>query len=224
MNHYFKIYDTNGLKVKLTLSILCLILIYSVFNPGTLNYLESIKSQYRLISIDNLYDYTVPLLSSLIIFFVFYNDYKNSTYKFYMFLNKYKFNYAMLYRYLMYTFLFCLGSFISGLFYYRNVGFFSVVNILLSLRFIPNIFFLSSLLLFMTSVTKNNYFGLFVTLTFFTGDLLSGGRLFKIVSIGAHSNNFYYINSPEYYFFNRIILIFFAIVFIYFACKNRNIK
>ncbi len=83
MNHYFKIYDTNGLKVKLTLSILCLILIYSVFNPATLNYLESIKSQYRLISIDNLYDYTVPLLSSLIIFFVFYNDYKNSTYKFY---------------------------------------------------------------------------------------------------------------------------------------------
>ncbi|MFS1519478.1 hypothetical protein V1503_23925 [Bacillus sp. SCS-151] len=223
-DHYFKIYDTNGLKIKLTFCIITLILIFSVFNPVTSDYLISIKNQYKLISIDNLFDYTIPLLSSFIIFIVFYNDYKDSAYKYLMFLNKNKFNYVMLKRYLIYTIVFCIGTFISGVFYYRNISFLDTTNLLLSLRFIPNILFLSSFLLCMTSLTKNNYFGLLITLTYFSGDLLSGGRLFYIFSIGAHSNNYYYIISPEYYFLNRIILILLTVTFIYLSCKNRIIK
>ena len=222
--HYFKIYDIRGVKIKLTLSILLIIFIYSLLNPAISGYLSSIKEQIALKSVDQLFDYTIPLLSALVIFLVFYNDYKNYTYQFYMFLNKRKFNDLMFIRYWIYILIFCLGSFIIGLFYYRNMGFLNLTDIWLSIRFIPNILFLSSFLLCMISLTKNAYFGLFMTLTYFIGDLLSDARLFKIFSLGANTNNFLYNTSLTYYLANRLILVVLSIVFLYLACRNRRIR
>jgi hypothetical protein len=218
--HFFKIYDVKRVKFTITIAVLCLLLIWSIFNPVTADYMASIQAKYLLHSVDNLFDYTVPLLSTLIVYFVFFNDYKNKTYEFLAFYNKYDFNYIIFYRWIFYVLLFCVGSFIAALFYYRNVSFLDGTSLLLSLRFLPNIFFLSSMFLFITTFTKNNYAGLFTTIAYFTLDLFSAGRLFKIFSMGANANNFYYTFSPTYYLLNRLLISILSIGFVYLACKK----
>lgn len=218
--HFFKIYDVKRSKFITSIAILCIIFLWSIFNPVTSDYIPSLKAEYSLRSIDNIFDYTVPLLCTLIICLVFFNDYKNKTHEFLAFYNKYDFNYIIFYRWILYVLLFCIGAFISASVYYRNVSFLDGTSLLLSLRFIPNILFLSSMYLFLTTLTKNNYIGLFATITYFTLDLLSGGRLFKVFSIGAHANNFYYTISPTYYLVNRLLITVLSITFLFFACKK----
>ena len=136
------------------------------------------------------------------------------------FYNSESFNYIMFYRWFFYVSLFSLGSFITGIFYFRYTSFFDLTAILLSLRFLPNILFLSSLILFVTVITKNSYAGLFVTLSYVLFDYLSSARMFKYLSLGVHSNNFYYTISPFYYFINRLIIILLSIFLLFISCKK----
>lgn len=166
--------------------------------------------------------YTFPLLASLIICLAFFNDYKDKTYKYLSYYHPNKINYMILLRWGIYTSLFCVGSFISGIFYYRNIAFLDMTSFLLSIRFIPNILFLSSFILCTTVLTKNSYNGLFITLTYFILDLLSTGRLFKLFSIGANSANFHYTISPQYYLMNRVLLCLCSIIFLFLA-SDKNV-
>lgn len=218
--HFFKIYDVKGRKMKLSGIVLFVLFIWTMINPAPSDYMASIKAKYMLHSTDNVFDYTVPLISAFMICLVFFNDYKNKTHEFLSFYNPYHFNYLVFYRWFMYVSIFSAGAFICGIFYYRHVAFMDGTSLLLSIRFLPNIFFLSALILCITALTKNNYTGLFVMLSYCIVDLLSGGRLFKIFSIGAHANNFYYSISPVYYIVNRIVITLIGTVLIYVGCKK----
>ncbi|MGM7634430.1 hypothetical protein [Bacillus sp. Hm123] len=210
----------NGRKFKLALYCLIGFFIYSFFVPAPVDYLIRTQEKSSLISIESVFDYTLPLFASLMIFYVFLEDYKGRIYEILAFYNPRKRNKIMLYRWSFFVSLFMIGSFICALFYYRNISFIDLTSILLSIRFLPNILFLSSLLLVTIVLTKNNFVGLFVTLSYCAVDFLSAGRMFKIFSIGAHTNNFYYAHSPQYYFVNRCIILSLSILFMYIATKK----
>lgn len=218
-NNYFKIYDVKEKKVKFTCLILLLMFIISLISPAPSSYLNSIAIGYKLKSCDNLYDYIIPLISAFTIIYVFYQDYSIGMYELITFYNRNKFNYIVLYRWLIYSLAFSFGSFVTGLIYYRNISFLDIKNLLLSARFIPNILFLCSLVLLIMTVFKNVYAAILILTSYYSIDLLSSGSMFKIFSIGANTNNFYYTISPEYYILNRLILIFFSCVFVFISCK-----
>lgn len=216
--HFFKIYDVQAKYVYLSILILLAIFIYSLLQPVYSNYFASIKAEYKLFSIERIYDYILPLLSSFMICLVFFRDYKDKTYQFFAFFQPYKFNYTMFFRWIFYVSIFCLGSFVSCIFYFRHVAFLDGTSFLLSIRYLPNILFLSALMLFVTVMTKNSYNGLFITILYYIWDILFPGRFFKIFAIGAHSANFYYTVSPEYYYMNRLVITLMAMILFLLSC------
>src|SRR5689334_11874202 len=117
-NNYYTIYDVKGKILKISFCILFLLLLLSIFAPAPIEYLTMSKEGYKLISVDNIYDYTVPMISCCIIAYAFFNDYKNNTHELITFLNGYKFNYIIFCRWLLYTSTFVIGSFITALMYY----------------------------------------------------------------------------------------------------------
>lgn len=153
------------------------------------------------------------------IIYVFYKDYTTEIYKLIIFYNRNTINYILCFRWLFYVLIFSIGSFITGLLYYRNISFLDMTNIFLSIRFIPNILFLSSLVLLIMTVLKNVYAAILILTSYSSVDFLSGGSIFKIFSIGAHANNFYYAISPLYYIINRIVLILLSCIFVFVSCK-----
>lgn len=218
-DHFFKIYDVNKQRTIGSLLILFVFLMISIFLPAPSNYLNAIALEFSLHSVDSLYDYTLPLVAAFIIFFTFNEDYKNNTYELLKFYNSSSFNYIMFYRWLFYVSHFSLGSFVTGLIYYRFASFFDLTGLLLSLRFIPNILFLCSLILFVIVLTKNSYIGLFIMLSYFAADLISSARMFIFLSLGANSNNFYYSTSPQYYLINRLVLVLLSFFLFYLSCR-----
>ncbi|MBN1069508.1 hypothetical protein DVW02_16235 [Clostridium botulinum] len=218
-NNYFKIYDVKQKKLKFTGLILLLMFIISLISPAPSNYLHFIKIGYKLKSCDNLYDYTIPLISGFTIIYVFYEDYSSRMSELITFYNRNKFNYIVLYRWLIYSLAFSFGSFVNGLIYYRYVSFLDINSLLLSARFIPNILFLCSLVLLIMTVFKNACAAILILTSYYCIDLLSASFIFKIFSIGANASNFYYTISPEYYILNRLILIFLSCIFVFISCK-----
>ncbi|KGM95636.1 hypothetical protein Z968_08650 [Clostridium novyi A str. 4552] len=69
------------------------------------------------------------------------------------------------------------------------------------------------------TVLKNVYAAILILTSYSFVDFLSGGAIFKIFSIGAHANNFYYTISPLYYIINRIVLILLSCIFVFISCK-----
>lgn len=218
--HFFDIFDPKGKKTKITLVIIAMMLVQSIVNKVPLDYLEGMKQGISSIGMDGLFDYTIPLAAALMICYTFFEDYKNKRYELLAFYSHAKFNYIMLYRWFFFVSLFCAGSFVSGLFYYRSVSFIDLTNVLLSIRYIPNILFLCAFVLFITVFTKNSYASLLMMLTYFVIDMLSSARVFKFLSMGTNANNWYYSSSPEYYFINRISLVVLSIILVYVACKR----
>lgn len=214
-NNYYTIYDVKGRLLKTSFGILFLLLLISIFDPAPMEYLAMSAEKYNLISVDKLYDYTIPMISCCIIAYAFYNDYKNNTHELITFFNGYKFNYIVFCRWLLYTSIFVIGSFITAVMYYRTVSFLDSRNIILALRFVPNIIFLTSIMLLITTGTKSIYAGIFITTAYTFCDYLSSGELFKILSIGANSYNFYYTISHEYYIINRLLILAIGIINIY---------
>lgn len=221
-NNYANIYDVKNRKLILVYLILFIFLINSIFFPVPNGYLKSVSIGYKLKSIDNVYDYILPLCSAFTIIYAFFNDYSSSTYQMIIFLNRNKYNYIVLYRWLLYVATFCIGSVITGMIYYRNISFLNLTNLLLSVRFIPNILFLSSLVLLMATLFKNIYLAVLTLASYYCVDLFSSGHIFKLLSIGAHANNFYYNISPEYYFLNRILLLGLSSIFLFVSCKSSS--
>lgn len=218
-NNYYAIYDVKGRILKASFGIIFLLLLLSIFDPAPMEYLAMSSEGYKLISVDNMYDYTIPMISCCIIAYAFYNDYKNNTNELITFFNSYKFNYIVFCRWLLYTSIFVIGSFITALMYYRTVSFLDSRNIILALRFIPNIIFLTSIILIITTGTKSIYAGIFITTAYTACDYLSSGQLFKILSIGGNTYNFYYTISPEYYIINRLLILSIGIINVYIAGK-----
>ena len=223
-NNYFKIYDINGRKLILSILIILITFIKTIVNPVPASYIIQIKNQFKLQGFDIFFEYIIPLLTLIVIIYVFFYDYKDETYKMIEFYNKGNFNYIMIFRFIIPIGIITLGSFISGLFYYREISFLDIKNILLSIRFIPNIIFISSLFLFITSITKNIYAGILTSSTYIIIDYFSSGHMFKILSIGANMNNFYYCYSPLYYFINRVLIILLGILFLLISYKKTKIN
>lgn len=218
-NNYYKIYDIKKHKLTISYSILFIVLLNAIFSPAPSNYLQSISQGYHLVSCDMIYEYTLPLISAFFMIYVFYKDYTTKIYELIAFYNRKTFNYILFFRWLIYSLTFSLGSFITGLIYYRDVSFFSITNILLSIRFIPNILFLSSLVLVVMCFFKNVYAAILVLTSYYCIDLLSSGSMFKVFSLGAHTNNFYYGISSQYYILNRLIFISLSCIFVFISCK-----
>lgn len=218
-DNYNNIYDVKKRKLYLTLFILLMVLLKSIFQPAPATYLQSVSIGYKLKSVDNLYDYFIPLSSAFIIIYAFFEDYNSNAYEMITFLNRKNFNYTMLYRWSMYISIFCLGSFVSGLIYYRSLSFLDINNVLLSIRFIPNILFLSSMVLLVTTLFKNIYAAILALTSYYCIDFLSSANIFKVLALGVHSNNFYYVISPEYYFGNRLLLTILSFIFLFISCK-----
>ncbi|ALB44133.1 hypothetical protein [Clostridium beijerinckii] len=216
-NNYYTIYDIKGKIIKFSFGILFLFLLISIYNPAPMEYMSLLSQKYKLVSVDNIYDYTIPMISCCIIAYAFYNDYKDNTHELITFFSGHKFNYILFCRWFLYTGIFLVGSFITALMYYRTVYFGGVQGILLALRSTPNIIFLTSAILLITTGTKSIYAGIFITTAYTICDYLSFGELFKILSIGANSYNFYYIISPGYYIANRLLILSIGIVNIYIA-------
>lgn len=213
-------YDYNKTSAKFVLLITCLYLILGMIAPAPSAYLSSIKAGYSLFSVDNLYDYTFPMISVLIIFFAFLKDYTNNRWELFTFYNASNFNYNMLFRWGYFVFMCSLSSFGTAAFYYRFVSFLDLQSLLLSLRFIPNILFLTSLLLLIIVLTKNCYTALFMVGGYILLDLLSSGRMFNLFTVGVHSSNYYYLDSPTNYLINRVLFVFLSILFVFIACKK----
>lgn len=217
---FMNVYDPEKRKFLITFLLLALLLLISIVSPAAGDYIELLQGGGKLKGIDNLYDYTVPLISSLLIFYVFFNDYQNDNYEILTFYSNRTFNLIVFKRWLMYIFPIVLGSFLAGMIYFRQVAFLNLDSLLLSLRFVPNILFLTALLLCVMVFTKSSYTGLFVTLIYYIVDFMTDSRMFKIFSIGANSNNFYYSFSPEYYYLNRFVILTLGLVFLFLACKR----
>ncbi|KOC31253.1 hypothetical protein ADU81_14050 [Clostridium botulinum] len=218
-NNYFKIFDVKKYKLKISCLILLILLINAMLSKVPYNYLQMIARSHKLDGFDNLYDYTIPIISSFMIIYVFYKDYTTEIYKLLTFYNRNTINYILLFRWLFYVLIFSIGSFVTGLIYYSNVSFLDITSLYLSIRFIPNILFLSSLVLLIMTVFKNVYAAILLLTSYSCVDYLSGGSIFKIFSIGAHANNFYYTISPLYYIINRIVLILLSCIFVFVSCK-----
>ncbi|SFC40083.1 hypothetical protein [Clostridium uliginosum] len=218
-NNYFKIYDVNGKLIKISFITLFLLLLISIFNPAPVEYLSMISNRMVPSSVDMMYDYTIPIICCSIVVYAFYDDYKDNTHELITFLNYNKFNYIVFIRWLIYVSIFIVGSFITALIYYRAISFLDLKNVVLSLRFIPNLIFLTSLILLITTSTKNIYAAMFLTLSYIMCDYLSSSHLFKIFSLGANTNNFYYKISPIYYMVNRILLLIIGVLNVYISGK-----
>lgn len=218
--NFMNFYEANNYKMKFIIIITILYILKGIISPAPGDYLLSLQAKYLLHGIDNLYDYTLPMIGVLLIFFVFLPDYTQKRWELISFYNAAKFNYIMFFRWCYFVGMLSLSSFITAAYYYRHVSFLDFQSLLLALRFIPNILFLASLLLLVIVLTKNCYSALFITTIYFLADFLSSARIFKWFSLGVHSNNFYYSNSPTYYLINRLLLIVLSVLFVYIACKK----
>ncbi len=219
LKNHFKIFDVKKKFIYITIFMVAIIFLLSLFSPIPYNYLDSLAIGYKLKSLDNLYDYFIPFFSSLIIIYIFFNDYNTNTYKILAFLNRRNFNYLIFYRWILYVSILCISTFLTGLIHYRSVSFLDIPNITFSIRFLPHTLFLTSLVLLSACITKNIYASILVLSTYYCIDFFSSGYVFKIFSIGFNSNNIYYTSSPEYYLFNRVLLTFTSFIFVYISCK-----
>lgn len=222
--NYFNIYDIKGKKIKLSIILIILTFIKSLKDPVPYFYIVQIKNQFKFKGFDRMFEYGIPLIALFIIIYVFFEDYKDKTYNMIEFYNIGKFNHIMFFRFIFPIGIIMSGSFISGLIYYRNISFLNLNNILLSIRFTPNILFVCSLFLFITATSKNVYAGIATTTTYMIIDYFSNGNFFKILSIGTNMNNSYYCNSPMYYFTNRIIIILLSVMFLLLSCKKNRLS
>lgn len=215
-----RVFDKGHKKLITTYAIVSALLIIVIFLPVRSDYLPLIRGGGQLTLSDSLYDYVVPLATALLLFWVLFHDYKNNVYELLTFYTNRRWNVMLFRRVMTYVVPMTIGSFVTGLIYFRNVSFLDVDHVLLSLRYVPNVLFVSALLLAVTVYAKNSYAGLFVVLTYVATDFLSGSRLFSIVSLGANANNFYYAISPEYYMLNRVTLFCASVGLFYVACKR----
>lgn len=214
------IYDKGNRKLIITYIALVLLLVIAIMSPPSTDYLAAIQEGGKPKGIDNLYDYFIPVLAVIIICYAFFNDYQHNIYKILTFYTHRTFNFLLLRRFFRYIMPLTIGSFLTGIVYFRHISFLDIDSVLLSLRFVPNLLFLSALLLCITVYSKNSFMGLFVTLTYVLIDFLSDSRIFDLLSIGANSNNFFYSFSPEYYYLNRALILFLSILFIFLAGKR----
>lgn len=219
LKNYFKIFDFKGKKLKITFLLLVILLYKSIFTPVKPEYLQLIKSR-SIVNVDIVYDYIVPLVLALTICYIFYSDYKNKEYELLTFYNKGNINYNVFYKWLIHILLYILGSFVTGIIYYRTVSFFDKINLLLSLRFIPSLVFVCSLSLFLIIYIKKINIVIYILILYCVLDYLFLGKIGYCFSMGANINNFYYKISPQFFFINRMSLLIISIVLVYIACKK----
>lgn len=205
------IYDIQLKGFYIAITIQIVLFIYSFFIFVDPNYLQNRRQGTAQLSVDNFFDYSIPLISLLLLFFVFQEDFKGGKYRYYLFFETGKWQKELSLRYLLYIGICILGSIITSLLYYSNVHMTFFNHLIVSLRAIPNILILAAFLLFFTTLTKKIYVGLFISLLYVIGDYLSDARFFSLFSLGANSFNFIHTYSAIYYYLNRIILLLFSI-------------
>lgn len=210
-NRFFQslrtIYDPQLRYLSLTVVLQIILFIYSFFFYVDPSYLLYYRQGMRLISVDNFFDYSIPLLAFLVLFFVLHEDFKGEKNRFYLFFETGKWQKQLIIRYILYTGIFIIGAVVSSLIYFSGIQITLGERLFISLRAIPNILFLTALFIFFATLTKNIYSGLFIGLLYVIGDYLSAARFFTIYSFGANTFNFMNTYSTLYYYLNRIVLL-----------------
>ena len=215
--HFFQIFDKKAKLTKISIGLLFLIYVYCVAFPVPNDIL---KDNGKFQSVDNLFDYAVPLLAALIIFYTFLPDYKDRVYSLFQFYVDKTYSSMIIFRWLAFVFTFSIGTLLSHMMYFRNLD---VQSVWMALARLPNIFMLCAVVLFFMHQFKNAYIGLFVMLAYYVFDYISAGRTLAYLSLGAHSNNFFHQYSPTFYIVNRIVLIMVSILLVLLACRKHPI-
>ncbi|KXH78358.1 hypothetical protein AU377_13270 [Sporosarcina sp. HYO08] len=218
--HFFTMFDHKGKLLKISIGLLFLLYIYCVVFPVPNEYINILKNYGKFQSIDNLFDYAVPLLAALVIFYAFLPDYKEKIYVFFQFYTDKTYSSMMICRWLTFVVTFSIGVLFSHMMYFRNVAFLDVQSVWMALAKLPNLFMLCAVVLFFMHQFKNAYIGLFVMLAYYVFDYISAGRTLAYLSLGAHSNNFYYQYSPTLYIVNRIVLVVVSIILLLLTCRK----
>lgn len=112
-----------------------------------------------------------------------------------------------------------LISIISSIASYRNVLTDFNSFLILMLRFIPPILYMNGLVLIILVFCKNVYISMSLVSMYITMDLLSSGRYPRIFTLYCNS---FYLKTPQYFYFNRILLFTLSIIFVLIACKRAS--
>lgn len=221
--HYFNVFDKKGRLFKVGFGVLALLYFYCVAFPVPNEYRGIIESGSKYQGVDNLFDYTVPLMGALFVFYSFLPDYKNKIHELFRFYGSGTYNSIILYRWLFLVGFFSIGTVASHMMYFRNLYFLEWQSVWMAVSKLPNLFMLCSIILFFMSQFKNAYIGLFVMLAYYVFDYISVGRTLAYMSLGAHSNNFYYEYSPTLYIVNRLVLVSISIILLLLASRKHSI-
>ena len=221
INNYFSVIDKKGWILKATLLFSLYIILSSI--PGLEFRDENILDINRTYEISdhlwatNTFDYTVPIIGSLIICWAFYKDYNSKVYQVMAFYNKGIFNKLVVFKWTLYTGILLVAVIISGIISYRefltNISFYFTLFI----RIIPPLLYLNSLVLFLLIYFKNVNIGIVVSIVYFLIDKISNGQHTKILTLYGGS---FYLNSPKLFYTNRILLLILSIIFTFLAFKR----
>lgn len=220
-NDFFNIYDPKARLLISCLVIMLLIICYTAIQHSTFaSFNDSQQDGGSQILETQLFDYIIPSIAAFVMFLHFYGDYQNNVHTMLAYLSPTAWHVMRLKRYCLYSSIFIVGSFVSALLYYREPTFLSIDNVLLSLSYLPNAFFLTTVYLMLTVLTKNAYPGFFVILSYVIGDYITDGRLFSIFTLGATTANILDTSLIKY-LINRLLLVGLGIVCLIIAIRKK---
>lgn len=225
LKNYTKVFDNNGKFLKLLLILMLVLILIGFFSVDFTYYIESLNPN-DVPPNDRLWNdrftlIIVPAISTLLLTFSFYNDYKDKSYRLMMFLNKGLINRSILYRFIGYLIIIVISQYISILLKYREV--ISGVDDMfhLAFRFIPPLLFLTTLGMAMLVTFKNIYSAVIGPISYLLIDIFTGGRLFRIFTM--YDMDYLILVHNEYYK-SKIILCIMTILFLFIIIRNSKLE
>lgn len=214
ITNYFKVIDKKGFILAVFLVLGALIIINALrYTPEIINvnYLD-INRYYNInghLWPAGTYDYIIPFISSVLLSFAFYNDYKNNAYEIMTFYNRHKINTLVCFKLFLYIGITIISVVIGVTVEYRELISCSSYYFILLIRVIPPIVFVSGITVFLIITFKNTSLPLAINFIYVLADVLSDGRVFKIFTL--HGNSFY-LSTVNLFYINRFLICIFGII------------
>lgn len=221
-NYYFSFIDKKGVILIVTVLVSIITIIYSIqtqINSTYMNILDihSIYDKGEPLWPNNIFDYGIPFIGSLIVCWSLYYDYSGNAYRIMTFYNKGRFNNIILMKYKIYVSILMFSTIIAVTIKYSIFLENSYFYFILLLRFITPILYISSIALIISVFSKNTNIAIAVNFIYIIIDMLSNGRYTKLLGIQGNSH---YLTSVELFYYNRSILLVLSVVFIILACRR----
>lgn len=219
---YKKKCGLNSIIIAFGIALILLGVYYVKINPLPLIDGIDINKNYAnggLLWSEPLLERDVPIFMIIVICFAFYEDYIGNAYEILTFYNKEKFNALVFSRWLVYTVIILFIA-LANVFIQYIYRIESILDVLvLMMRFIPPILFISSLCLFVIVIFKNFIPAFVVSIIYVVLDQFSGGRLFKVFTLMGNS---FFLENKSLFYINRLSLTFASVIFVYFACRKSS--